>query len=69
MLFLHANIQWRIQDGAFGANALPQPAHLVEEPAIVLIKILNLCQAKISLFIYLLILYRSINKIKQYLRA
>ena len=26
-------LQWRIQDGAFGANA-PPPPHLVEEPAI-----------------------------------
>ena len=39
--------QWRIQDGAFGANA---PPHLVEEPAMLLIKIAaKLCQAKISL--------------------
>ena len=39
----------RIQDGAFGTNA-PLPPHLVEEPAMLLIKIgTNLCQAKISL--------------------
>ena len=39
----------RIQDGAFGTNT-PLPPHLVEEPAMLLIKIgTNLCQAKISL--------------------
>ena len=38
-------MQWRIQDGAFEANA-----PLVEEPAMLLIKIASkLCQVKISL--------------------
>ena len=38
---LHYSIgsQWRIQDRAFGANA--PPPHLVEEPAILVIEILN----------------------------
>ena len=33
--------QWRIQYGAFGANAPPPPPNLMEELAILLIKILN----------------------------
>ena len=44
------HVQWRIQDGAFGANAPPPPPHLVEKPATLLIKIgTKRCQAKISL--------------------
>ena len=41
LIFRSQNIlcQWRIQDGAFGANVPPPIPYLVEEPVILLIKI------------------------------